>query len=340
MAFTGDPTNYRSFLGVGLQSAAGTPAVAKYELDYISEALHGVGEPIRRKSINRKRSVKGAVMGGYSIEGDINLEVTPDKFTTLLYAALGLATVGTTDPYTHTFKPGDSLLPLSVHVQRANQLFLYPDLYVNRISFRGVIDAILEATVGLPGRGLERIYNVERSDGAISASALDPFVFWGATVSLHGSATTDTNNHELTINTGLTRAKGLGAGRAHNRAHPGDSLVEGSFDLVFDTIEEHRRWMGAAASSYPIDPANTLQTLALQLKYTQSASRVLTIDVPKAYYKASGPAVSGREGIVMQRCEWSSLYNTGDLADVVITVLNAEANAAITTAAAANSSLD
>jgi hypothetical protein len=320
---------------VGIQAAAGAPVVAKYELDFISETLHGQGEPIRRKSINRTRAVKGAVMGGYSAEGDISVEVTPDKFSTLLYAALtSLQTTTSADPFTHVFKPGATLLPLSVHLQRANQLFVYPDQYVNRLTFRGVIDAILEATVGLQGRGLERVYNEEKSDALIAVSSADPFVFWGATVQLHGSASTDTNNHELSINTGLTRVKGLGAGRPHNRAHPGDSLVEGSFDFVFDSIEEHRRWMGAASSSYPINPANTLQTLTLQLKWTQSASRTLTIDIPKAYYKASGPAVNGREGIVMQRCEWSSLYNgSPDLADVVVTLKNGEANAAITAAA-------
>lgn len=336
MALTGDPVNFRSFLGIGIEGTAGAAVKALYELDFISETLRGQGEPIRRRCINRTRSVKGAVMGGYSAEGDINLEVTPNMVSTLFYAALtSLATVGTTDPYTHTFKPSTSLKPVTVHIQRGNQVFVYPAQFVNRITFRGVIDAILEATFGMQGRALERVWDVEKSDAAIAASTEDPFVFWGATVALHSGATADTNNHDLTINTGLTRHKGLGSGRGHDRAHPGDSLVEGSFDLVFDTIEEHRRWMGAAASSYPIDVANTLQTLALQLKYTQSANRVLTIDVPKAYYKTSGPAVTGREGIVLQRVDWSSLYNTADLSDVVLTLKNGEANAAITTAGVA-----
>lgn len=332
MSLTGDPTNYRSYLGIALEATAGTPAQALHEMDFISETLRGQGEPIRRKCINRKRSVKGAVQGPYSAEGDVNLEVTPDKFTTFLYAALTARTTsGSADPYTHVFKPGDSLLPLSVHIQRANQVFIYPGQYVNRLTFRGVIDAILEATVGLQGRAKEVVYDVEKSDASIAASAEDPFVFQQATTTLHGSASTDTNNWEVSIDTGLTRAKGLGAGRAHNRAHPGDSLVQGSFDVVFDTIEEHRRWLGAANSTYPIQVADTLQTFALRLLYTASAGRKLQIDIPKAYYKTSGPAVNGREGLVMQRCEFAGLYSASDGADVVITVTNGEAAAAITT---------
>jgi hypothetical protein len=334
MPLTGDPVNFRSFMGIGIEAVAGTPIQALYELDFISESLRGQGEPIRRKCINRTRAVKGAVQGPYSAEGDINLEVTPDKVSTLFYAALtSLTTTGTTDPYVHVFKPGTTLKPLSVHIQRANQLFVYPGQYVSRITLRGVIDSILEATFGMQGNAKEKIYDTEQSDGAIAASALDPFVFWGATTSLHGSANTDTNNWEVSIDTGLTRAKGLGAGRAHNRAHPGDSVVTGSFDVVFDSIEAHRRWMGAASSAYPIAVADTLQTFALQLLWTQSASRKLQLDIPKAYYRTSGPAISGREGIVMQRCEFSALYNASDLADVVLTLTNGEANAAIITAA-------
>lgn len=328
----GEPVSYASFVGIALENTAGTPVKSLYELDFISESLRGQGEPIRRRCINRTRAVKGAVQGPYSAEGDLNMEVTPDKVTTLFHAALPVSSTGTADPYTHVFKPGTVLHPLTVQVKRDDWYFVYPGQYVNRITLRGVIDAIMEATFNLQGKGKEVLYDAEQSDAALAASSQDPFVFHQGAVTLHGSANTDTNNWEVNINTGLQRAKGIGAGRAHNRAHPGDSVCSGSFDLVFDTVEAHRRWMGAAASTSPISVADTLQTLAIRLLYTASASRKLQVDIPKAYYTASEPAVQGRGGLIIQRCQFSSLYNAGDTSDVYLTVTNGETNGNITTA--------
>jgi len=335
MSLTGAPVNYRSFLGVALEATAGTPVKSLYELDFVSETIKGVSTPIRRKSINRKRSVKGAVMGAYSAEGDINLEVTPDKVSTLFYAALtGITNSGTAAPYTHSFKPGTTLLPLTLQIQRANQIFIYPAQYVSKIVLKGIIDAIMEAQIGLKGAALEKIYDTEQSDAGITASALDPFVFYQGTVSLHGAATTDTNNWNVEIDTGLQLHKGLGAGRAANRAHPGDAVCKGSFDIVFDTIEEHRRFLGASSSSYPISPGNTLQTLDAQLLYTAGQYSLL-VEMTKLYYEASGPNINGREGIVIQPLQFSSLYDGSPDADVTLTLINNETASAITTAGTA-----
>jgi len=323
-------TSALSFLGIGFENTSGIPVKSQVELDFISENLRGQGEPIRRRCINRRRTVKGAVMGAYRAEGDINLEATPDKITKLLYAALtGLTTSGSADPYTHVFKTGDTLRSLTAQVKRNAQYFVYPGLHVQRLTFRAVIDAIMEMTVGLAGKGKEKIYNAEQSDVGIAASSDDPFVFHQAVLSLHGATNDDTNNWEISVDTGLTTPKGIGAGRAPNRAHPGDSVVTGSFDQVFESIEAHRRWMGAATSGYPIEVGNNVQTFAAQLKYTAAASRELILDLPKVYYTASEPAVQGRDGVIMQRCQFSTLYDNAEGTDIKITIKNAETNGVI-----------
>lgn len=328
----GNPTSYASFLGIGLEGTPGTPVVSKYELDLVSETLHGVGEPIRSRAINRTRSVKKAVQGPYSAEGDLVVEWTPDMVTTLLYCAFAKATTGSSDPYTHVFTPGADLRSFTAQIKRDDVYFIYPGLYINRISIRAVIDQILEGTFNVQGRAKEVLYDVEKSDGAIAASSADPFVFLQGAVTLHGTPNTDTNNWDIQFGTGLQRNKGLGAGRAHNRAHEGDSTCTGSFDIVFDTVEAHRRWMGASASTYPILVGDAVQTAAAQLVYTASATRKLQIDIPKLYYTASEPAVRGREGLIIQRCQFASLYDAVTTGEFKITVINGEQGSAITTA--------
>lgn len=327
-----DPSNYYGFCGVGLETTAGTPVRSQHELDLLSETLQGKGEPIRSSAINRTRAVKKAVQGPYRADGDLNVEVTPDKFTKLLYAMFDLTTTGSAAPFTHVFKSGDVLRPLTVQVRRDDVYFVYPGQYVSRLVLRGVIDQILQATVSLAGRAKERLYNAEQSDAGITQSVLSPFAFIEATTTLHGAASTDTNNWEVNVDTGLITPKGLGAGRAPNRAHPGDSLVSGSFDVVFDTVEEHRRWMGAATSTYPINVADILQTFAIQLKYAKAGPPIeeFTIDITKAYYAASGPALTGREGVIMQPCQFKSLWDNTDT-DIKITIKSDETNTIITT---------
>lgn len=328
----GEPTGVKSFISIGLEGTAATPVKGQVYLDAISENLLGKGEPIRSRALNQQPSATKAVQGQYRADGDINFEATPDKVTKILYAILtSLGSTGTVDPYTHVFKNAATLRPLTVQILRpTGQYFVYPGQYINRLTIRGVIDAIAEVTAGLAGRAKERIYDAEKSDVGIAYCTEDSFVFHQASTTLHGVASTDTNNWQIDIDTGLATPKGQGAGRAPNRAHSQERKVGFSFDVVFDTIEEHRRWMGAASSAYPINVADTLQTFAIQLLYTASANRILQIDLTKAYYRTSGMPVQGK-GVVTQRCEGETLWDPTDT-DIKITLKNGESNTVITTA--------
>lgn len=469
-----EPIGALSHVGIALEATPGIPVKPLHQLDYVSESLHGKGGPIRSRAINGTRAVKKAVMGAYNADGDIQIEVTPDKVTTLLYAALSTLATAAGTPNVHQFKTGGILRPFTTQIYRpegaGGKYFVHPGCYISQIAFAAAIDEILMATFSLGSRSYERVYDTDQSDAAVTASALDPFVFHqgsvdisskagtgtvaasgtavtgtgtlftteasvgdritiagqtrsitvigsatgltvdtafspavsagayytinraiagtgtisstGAAVAGVGTAFTtqlrpgdtiisasgqartvatitsdtvltvttafspdvttaaftvlnvpnlDTNNWNININTGLSFNKGIGAGRAPNRAYPGDSVVSGSFDLVFDDITQHQRWMGQASRSSGMTPGTAIQLFAVQLLFQASSTAILQIDLPRVYYTDSAPAVSGRDGVILQPLTFEALYDPTWQTDILITISNSESNASIIT---------
>ena len=328
----GEAVAWRGFAGFGLEGTEGTGVKSVYKVDLLSESLQGQGEPIIVPIINQSRMDDKVVMGPYESAGDISVAVTPDIFTTLLYSTLtSLASAGTSAPYTHVFKTGSTLKALTAQIQRGDFYHVYPGLKVARLSFKAVVDAILQATISFGGRAKEKVYNSENSDAGVVYSSNDPFVFLQGALTLHGSSDVLTNDWDVNIDTGLLRNRAIGSGRAHNRAFAGRSRISGSFNRLFEDIEAHRRWMGASSSSYPISVGDAVQFAQAVLLFTASASLTLQIDIPKLYYKASGPALENADGTVMQRCSFGAKKDSSSGSDIVVTVVNSEANAAITT---------
>jgi hypothetical protein len=405
-----EPIGALGSCGIAIEGGLGAAVKPLYQLDLISESLLGKGGPIRSRAITGSRTVKKAPMGAYRADGDLSLEVTPDKFTTLLYATLtgnasgaaggpvttgtagtgtitstGTAVVGvgtafltelaigsyivatgggqtrivsaiadnthltvsvafspdvagvafTTGPFTHVFRTGPDLKPLTVQMYRpqaTGQYFVYAGCKVERLSFRSVIDAILEATVSLASAYKETIYSADQSDSSVSISALEPFVFHQGTVNVGGAGNTDTNNWQVDIATGLSTPKGIGSGRYPNRATPGDSMISGSFDMVFDSITQHRKWMGATADTSPIALGTAKQAVSLSLTWNNAATaNIMILAIGNAYFTSSEPPITGRDGVIIQRVGFEALYYSSDSSDVKITMVGPEPATLVTT---------
>lgn len=138
----------------------------------------------------------------------------------------------------------------------------------------------------------------------------------------------DTDSWVVNILSNVDVHKGIGSGRGPQRAFAGEAMVTGSFNMVFDDPTLHAKWMGASSNASPIEVASTLQTFALQLLFTASASRSLQIDIPKAYLDTSEPSLAGRDGTIVQPVTFSGLYDSSSASDVVMTLKNGESTIA------------
>lgn len=171
---------------IGLESTYGGPidsaVVPTVQLEMLSESL---GE--QHISVSSDALV-GAVTSpfyktvGKKVEGDLSLEVHPDKIGLLLYAALGVEaavsdTVEATIAYTHTFTPvkgGGSLPSLTAVVDKKSDVFTYKGLKVDSFSLETDPGSLLTSTFTF--RGKEETLDGEIVE-ALEVSELQPLDF-------------------------------------------------------------------------------------------------------------------------------------------------------------------
>lgn len=324
-----NPVGSCSFLGIGLEGSAGYPVLSQVEIPFTSESLEGKGEPIRSKAVHRIRSTRRAVMGAYAASGEIAFEVTPSRISKIIYAILSDLTTAGNGPYSHTFTTGSGILPTTVQVGKASRFHIYPGCYPSALKLRAAIDEIVTGTLSVLSMASEIILDAEASDPAMAAGPDTPFVFYDGLVTVAGEQTTDTNNWEINIATGAQATAAVRRRRNPSRVFGGEALVTGSFEMLFSSAGEHKRWMGYAAPEFPLRITRNLVTFPASLVFLNAAGECLSIDLPKIYYSASGAPIEGRQGIV-QRLRFAALLDEAAASDVVVTLTNAETNASIT----------
>lgn len=235
-------------------------------------------------------------------------------------------------PFTHTFKTGSTLLPYTIQAlypQATNRYVFFPGLYASALAMACNIGDALVATLSSMGIGQESIQASEQSDAGIAASVLNPFIFHEAAVTLAGGASLLTRNWNLNIATGLRLFHGIGDGRTPSKAHPGTSRITGTFEMLFDTITEKRKFLGATSDTMPITPGSTLNTLAIVLTFTVDANYVLTITIPAAYYKSVDTPLT-LESDNMATVAFGDIYDTSSSTDITIALKNRTAGSIIT----------
>lgn len=188
--------------------------------------------------------------------------------------------------------------------------------------------------------GQARVIQTITSDTALVVTLpWNPAIAGGSSY-MASKGNADTTNWVIEIDTGLTTPKGLGAGRVPNRAHPGDEIVKGSFDMVFDNITEHRRWMGILDTTGDLPPLNvgtSVATFPIQLNFIQvgtATARTLQIDIPSAYLTVSDEPITDRNHVITQKIQFEAINNANFASAIQITVQNGETNANITNAGA------
>jgi len=332
-------------VAVGLQADANPVKCVSY-LDATSCTLQGTRTIKQYETLGNGRKITKSGVGPHTVGGDIAFNFTPDKVSQILYAILGRldGNTSTAAPITHVLRPSNiegqpALRPLTVEVRRGDSYFVYPNCYAERLVLRPSEDDDLTATVTLAGLALERVYDAPQVDPACAASSLMPFAFHGATVKqcAYGEVLAETeltSGWNLEISTGFASRRQLGNGLVAGKGRPGRSRVRGSFDLIFESDAELKRWMGDSSTVYPKSPGTHRRYLAMQIAYTHAdTNATLTIDVPRALYEGEAtPATESAEGFLIQPLQFVTEWDSVMDCDVKLTLVNSETNAVITKA--------
>lgn len=305
-------TGARSY---GTASAGGSAKVFG-EVD--DESIMHNFDLMTRADMSRYGAAK-SVNGKEFSEGGINLVIQADDFCGILfYGAYGDNATANSGKYVvssnkHTMTEGlDHILPsFTLEVGREDKEHTYTGMCLSRLSVSGSVGEYATMSVDFSGKA-------ESATSALNASP----TFAGATVEgLHfaeGEITFSSDNStavvssniksismEISTNLNTDDACSIGSRTYVRQPEPQMREITGS-------VEFSRPSIGTALSGSNQDPQynlitatggeeydGTLTTPAISLKFTQSATAVLKIDIPKVRWEAPSMNVSGRDSTTM-----------------------------------------
>ena len=305
-------TGARSY---GTASAGGSTKVFG-EVD--DESIMHNFDLMTRADMSRYGAAK-SVNGKEFSEGGINLVIQADDFCGILfYGAYGDNATANSGKYVvssnkHTMTEGlDHILPsFTLEVGREDREHTYTGMCLSRLSVSGSVGEYATMSVDFSGKA-------ESATSALNASP----TFAGATVEgLHfaeGEITFSSDNStavvssniksismEISTNLNTDDACSIGSRTYVRQPEPQMREITGS-------VEFSRPSIGTALSGSNQDPQynlitatggeeydGTLTTPAISLKFTQSATAVLKIDIPKVRWEAPSMNVSGRDSTTM-----------------------------------------
>lgn len=323
---------WKAAVSIGRQANFNAPVKPQDFLFAESCGLEGRHTPIIVNPLMKKRWSAKSSIGRVEVGGDTRIIAVPmGGFTKLLYSMFtDLTTTGTSAPYTHTFKLGDTLYPLSIE-KALNEYHLFSDLVVTRLVFAMDLDALLVATATLTG-GNYRINNASYTDASAGFPAIAFPIFYGGTATLDGTDL-PARTAELTIESTEVDRRVL-TSRYSKSYLPGAFTITGRLSLYYDSDAMIRRLFGINGTSYPATPADALITGAIILKAIcpgVTPTTYIQFKIPKALFQAVGVPVGGPD-VVMQEVTFRGMPNDNETSPIEIEISSSEANSTITTA--------
>lgn len=154
MNYSGANTKFQ----IGLESGFGTAITPDVQLEFLSESLHQVNTSVESEALVGAVTTPFYSVVGKKVEGDVSIEVHPDKIADILYAALGVEADPTevnTGVYSHAFTAvsgGNSLPSLTAVVDKKADIFTYSGLKVDSFSLETDPGSLLTSTVSMIGQ--------------------------------------------------------------------------------------------------------------------------------------------------------------------------------------------
>lgn len=148
-------TGAQGFIGVALESVAGTYTAPTKYVPIENESLQWVQDTIWRRPIRQSADIVGAVDGNGRVEGDLSMEAFEDVVALFLHAARTSRTkTGTAPNFTYAFVGSSVAIPaktMSITVVRNGIVFGYTGCVVGNFTFT-IEDGLLKFNPTILGR--------------------------------------------------------------------------------------------------------------------------------------------------------------------------------------------
>jgi len=281
-------------IGIGKETAWGTPVAAEDYVRFVSESLVEETEEVTQEVIRATRDHPDSKLGLISVAGNIELEVYPSTIGYFLRSIFGDPTsqlVGTSSAYQHEFVPSDTPFsddcagwPYTLEIYRdLDQADQYAGCVVNTLSFSfGVGQKILRATAGIIGKERTSI-----SKTSPSFADEDVFTWDQATIQIGVDQNNNLESLEFSFEAGLEAIPLINGTKRVGKIVPFDFRT-GSGTLTFGVVDDHTEY----------DKYIGWTTQAMQIKFEGAVIEdtykyTLQFDFPKVLYRSYPINVSG-----------------------------------------------
>lgn len=209
--------------------------------------------------------------GEQKATGAIAGPLFPSNGVAVLAAAIGADTVSGTAPYTHTVVPGNTLSSLTVEKNIGGfQSLQFAGCKVGKLTLKAAAgNSAADVSYDVTGTTV----TVLGTPTAVSVINESPFVFAQASVSLFGGARAECSSMQIVVDNGLKATYTFGGSNAPTFITPVSLKVNGTADVVFDSLDD------ATYGDYAKAVAGT--TGAISLTLSQGASVSVALACPQ-----------------------------------------------------------
>lgn len=278
-----------------------TNSTAWQAMRYASHTLGGRPNTTVSNEINATRQVADLIQVGQEVGGEIACEFSCNTYDDLLQAAMcgtwttDVLKVGTTDrSFSLEAKYADWTTP---------HYLQYKGMKVGSASFKFAYGSVATVSFGFAGKThLSTTTSLLGTGSIVAATTTD--VLNGSSdisgVEIDGSAPTSiVKSITVNISNNLRAIEGVGAVGPQDQAY-GRASITGTIEMYFDD-----------AAAYTKLLANTSATFEFTVG---DGSNSYTFYFPKIKFNSGSPEASGIDTDVMQRLEFTALYDATDTA--------------------------
>lgn len=316
-------------------------------LDLVSEGIEEDRQAILSAALTGLQGARKAAPGVFMASGPLPMELGPENCSQILYAAFGSVSSAewgsyTPDMYDHTFTLGklspsfEMIMDLVQDADADTHTILrhLSGITVQSFRFTGSMEnfVMFEPTIRAQKSG-----PYEGDIGTVSPASQMPFVPIDGSITIGGSAFTDSDNWEIATTRNPAEVPRWGSQFLRGVA-PGAAVTTLTWDLYFDTVAELARFFGDYdnALTTRLEPQDVLETanIVVTAKNTEASTNgddyQVQFKLPKVVWQKSGSYIKGKD-IIRQPMQGVALYDSSATYDFAVVLRNTQTNATITT---------
>ena len=308
------PSGAEGQVGFKTEVTPGTVVAVDQFVPIRSESIQNEITYLDTETLSARKVLRITKRGTNAVSGDITTELANTTIATLLKHAFGDVDTTGTDPYTHTYTPGDLTgKAMTVQVGRpATDSTVHPFTYagckVQSFELSADAEAIAELTLSLIGMS-------ETTGETLETASYDddwePFTFVEGSVQVEGSPVASVRSFSFSGENAVEHRFRIGSGDSLQPLEAGLRTYEGELVTDFDALTHYNLYVDGTEVAVVLKFDNGTESLELTLN---------------AQFVGETPNIDGAD-LLEQSLPFRCISSVSDADAVTAVLINSEASA-------------